>query len=156
MRAVWVFLATAAFSGYAPFAPGTVGSAVGVLVFWACRPAHSPWLDVAVIVVLAVLGARAGTEAEQHFGREDPGHVVIDEVVGMLITLVMLPVSWTGVLVGFIAFRVFDVIKPWPASRLERLPGGTGIMADDVAAGVYAHLALRVAGFLWPAWIYLA
>ena len=121
MRAVWLFVATAAFSGYAPFAPGTVGSAVGVLVYWACRPAQSLGLDVAVIAVLAVLGARAGTEAEQHFGREDPGHVVIDEVVGMLITLVALPVSWTGILVGFIAFRVFDVVKPWPASRLERL-----------------------------------
>lgn len=156
MRAAWLFLATAGFSGYAPFAPGTVGSAVGVLVFWACRPAQSLWLDVVVIAVLAVLGARAGTEAERHFAREDPGHVVIDEVVGMLITLVALPVSWTGVFVGFIAFRVFDVIKPWPASRLERLPGGTGIMADDIAAGVYAHLALRAVGALWPGWVYLA
>lgn len=155
MRAVWLFLATAAYSGYAPFAPGTVGSAVGLLVWWACRPAGSTWVDLAAIVVLTLLGARAGTEAERHFAREDPGHVVIDEVVGMLVTLVALPVSWTGALIGFVLFRVFDVIKPWPASRLEHLPGGTGIMADDIMAGVYAHLALRMAGALWPAWVYL-
>lgn len=156
MRAVWLFLATGAGSGYAPFAPGTVGSAVGVLVWWACRPAGAVWLDVGVIAVLTLLGVRAGTEAERHFGREDPGHVVVDEVVGMLVTLVALPVSWAGVLVGFVAFRVFDVIKPWPASRFERLPGGTGIMADDLMAGVYAHIAVRAIGAVWPAWVYLA
>ena len=156
MRALWLFIATAAFSGYAPFAPGTVGSAVGLLVWWATRPAGGAWVDLAVIAVLTVLGARAGTEAERHFAREDPGHVVIDEVVGMLVTIALLPVSWTGALVGFVLFRAFDVVKPWPASRFERLPGGVGIMADDIMAGVYAHLALRLAGALWAAWVYLS
>jgi phosphatidylglycerophosphatase A len=155
MRALWLFIATAAFSGYVPFAPGTVGSAVGLLVWWACRSLGGAWVDGGVIVALSVLGARAGTEAERHFAREDPGHVVIDEVVGMLVTLVTLPVSWTGALAGFVLFRVFDVVKPWPASRFERLPGGIGIMADDIMAGVYAHLALRIAGAVWPAWVYL-
>ena len=77
------------------------------------------------------------------------------EAVARAEQLVALPVSLTGALVGFVLFRVFDVIKPWPASRLEHLPGGTGIMADDIMAGIYAHLALRIAGALWPAWVYL-
>lgn len=156
MRVFWLFIGTAGFTGYAPFAPGTVGSAVGLLVWWGCRASGLPWAEAAAIVVLTVLGARAGTVAEAHFGREDPGHVVVDEVVGQLVTLFLLPVSLVGALAGFVLFRVFDIIKPWPASRLEHLPGGIGIMADDIMAGIYGYLALRVAGWLWPAWIFAA
>jgi len=81
----------------------------------------------------------------------DPGVVVIDEVVGMLLTLAFVPVGWAGVLAGFVLFRLFDIIKPYPCARAERLPGGWGIMADDVLAGVYANVVLRVASVLVPA-----
>jgi phosphatidylglycerophosphatase A len=94
-------------------------------------------------VALFVAGVWAGTVAEHHFGGTDPGPVVIDEVVGMLMTLALIPVTPAGAIVGFFIFRVFDVIKPWPAGRFESLPGGLGVMADDGMAAVYGNLVLR-------------
>jgi phosphatidylglycerophosphatase A len=135
-------VATAGGIGYAPFAPGTAGSAAGLLVWW-LLPATTAAQGAAILVMFAV-GSWSGNVAERHFGRTDPGQVVIDEVMGMLITLFLNPVGWIGALAGFFLFRVFDVIKPYPANRLERLHGGVGVMADDAMAAVYANLALRL------------
>jgi phosphatidylglycerophosphatase A len=148
-----VFIATAAYCGYFPFAPGTVGSAAGLMVYLLVWWSHSPIVEIGLIVVLFALGVWAGTQAEQYFGGIDPGPVVIDEVVGMLITLAFIPVGWSGALTGFLLFRVFDVFKPYPAGRFERLHGGLGVMADDAMAAVYANLSLRVIMWLVPAWI---
>jgi phosphatidylglycerophosphatase A len=134
-------LATAAGVGYVPFAPGTFGSAVGLLL-WALLPT-SPAVHATTIVALSVAGTWSGTIAEQHFGRRDPAQVVIDEVVGMLITMFLNPVGWPGAAGGFVLFRLADIIKPYPANRLERLRGGMGVMADDAIAAVYANLILR-------------
>jgi phosphatidylglycerophosphatase A len=82
--------------------------------------------------------------AERHFGRIDPGQVVVDEVAGMLVTLFLVRVGWLGAFGAFLLFRIADIVKPYPANRLERLPGGLGIMADDVMAGIYANVALRL------------
>jgi phosphatidylglycerophosphatase A len=127
--------------GYIPYAPGTFGSAAGLLV-WALLPT-SPYVQSGAIVMLFIVGSWSGSVAEQHFGRSDPGQVVIDEVMGMLITLFMNPVGWAGAGLAFILFRAADIVKPYPANRLERLPGGIGVMADDGMAAVYANLALR-------------
>ena len=97
------------------------------------------------ILAIFVAGSWGGNIAERHFGRTDPGQVVIDEVMGMLITLWLNPVGWIGALAGFVLFRIFDVIKPYPANRLEQLHGGIGVMADDAMAAVYANLVLRAA-----------
>ena len=148
-----VFIATAAYCGYFPFAPGTVGSAAGLVVYLLVWWTHSPLVEIGLIVVLFGLGVWAGTRAEQYFGGIDPGPVVIDEVVGMLITLAFIPVGWTGALTGFLLFRVFDVFKPYPAGRFEQLHGGLGVMADDAMAAVYANLSLRILIWLAPAWI---
>jgi phosphatidylglycerophosphatase A len=129
--------------GYVPIAPGTFGSAAGLVLWW-LLPA-SLGVQAAALVVLFVIGSWSGTVAERHFGRTDPGPVVIDEVMGMLITLFLNPVGWAGALAGFFLFRIADVIKPYPADRLEHLPGGVGVMADDAMAAVYANLALRSA-----------
>jgi phosphatidylglycerophosphatase A len=136
-------IATVGGVGYAPIAPGTFGSAAGLLVWW-LLPA-SPAAQGAAIVAMFVAGSWSGSVAERHFGRTDPGQVVIDEVMGMLITLFLNPVGWVGALAGFLIFRIFDVIKPYPANRLERLHGGIGVMADDAMAAVYANLVLRAA-----------
>ena len=128
--------------GYIPFAPGTFGSAAG-LVVWALVPPAAAAQVIAIVMLFAV-GSWSGTIAEQHFGRTDPSHVVIDEVMGMLITLFWNPVGWRGAVVAFLLFRVFDVVKPFPSNRLERLPGGVGVMADDAMAAVYANVALHV------------
>jgi phosphatidylglycerophosphatase A len=148
-----VFIATVGYCGYFPIAPGTVGSAAGLLVYLLVWWSHSPIVEVLLIVGLFAAGVWAGTKAEQFFGGIDPGPVVIDEVVGMLITLAFIPVGWSGALVGFLLFRVFDVIKPFPAGRFEQLHGGLGVMADDAMAAVYANISLRILMWLAPAWI---
>jgi phosphatidylglycerophosphatase A len=148
-----VFVATVAYCGYFPFAPGTVGSAAGLVVYLLVWSLHSPVFEIGLIGGLFVAGVWAGTTAERYFGGIDPGPVVIDEVVGMLITLAFIPVGWSGALAGFVLFRIFDVIKPFPAGRLESLHGGLGVMADDAMAAVYANLSLRLLIWLLPAWI---
>ena len=134
--------ATVGGVGYVPFAPGTFGSAAGLLVWWLLGP--SALVQAVAIVVIFGIGVWSGSVCERHFCRTDPGHVVIDEVVGMLMTLFLLPVGWYGALGGFFLFRLADVIKPFPANRFEELHGGLGVMADDAMAGFYANLALRV------------
>jgi phosphatidylglycerophosphatase A len=136
-----IALATAFGAGYMPKAPGTWGSAVGLLV-WFLLPA-STWAQLSAIALVVVAGSWSAGMAERHFGRHDPGQVVIDEVAGMLITLFLNPAGWFSAAGGFLLFRAADILKPFPARRLERLPGGFGIMADDVMAGIYANLALR-------------
>jgi phosphatidylglycerophosphatase A len=153
MHRVGLFIATCGYLGYVPVAPGTFGSAAGLVVFFMIRGAGIPGLELAAIVVLMALGIWSGTVAEHHFGGVDPAPVVIDEVVGMLITLAFLPVSVAGAIVGFVVFRVFDVIKPWPSARFEHLPGGLGVMADDGMAAIYGNLVMH--GLVWvaPGWL---
>ncbi len=153
MTRLAVFIATVGYCGYFPFAPGTVGSAAGLCFYALVRWTGSPIVEVTMIAGLFVAGVWAGTTAERYFGGVDPGPIVMDEVVGMLITLAFIPVGWSGALVGFVLFRIFDVIKPFPAGRLEALHGGLGVMADDAMAAVYANLSLRLLLWLFPAWI---
>lgn len=110
-------------------------------------------LEVAAILVLFAIGIWSGTIAEHHFGGIDPAPVVMDEVVGMLITLVFVPVGVTGAIVGFVLFRVLDVVKPWPSAQFERLPGGLGVMADDGMAAIYGNAMMH--GLIWvtPGWL---
>jgi phosphatidylglycerophosphatase A len=146
-----IFIATFGYIGYFPIAPGTVGSAAGLLVYAAIAATGSPAVELATIALLAAVGVWAGTTAERYFGGIDPGPVVIDEVVGMLITLAFMPIGWKAALAGFFIFRVFDVIKPYPAARFERLPGGLGVMMDDTMAAIYGNLVLRA--ILWTGWL---
>lgn len=134
-------MATVGGIGYVPFAPGTFGSAAGLLVWWLLGP--SPLLQASGIAVVFAAGVWSGGVCEGHFCTTDPGHVVIDEVAGMLITLFLVPVGWGGALLAFVIFRLADVVKPYPANRFEQLHGGLGVMADDCMAAIYANLALR-------------
>jgi phosphatidylglycerophosphatase A len=136
-------IATALGAGYLPKAPGTFGSAVGLLL-WLALP-KLLWIQLLAVVIVAVAGSWSGTVAEQHFKRSDPGEVVVDEVAGMMVTLLLNPQAgplW--MLTAFVLFRAADIVKPFPVNRLERLPGGIGIMADDLMAGVFANVALRL------------
>src|SRR6186997_2885099 len=142
MRRLGLFIATCGYIGYVPVAPGTFGSAAGLVAYALVRSADSSVVEAVTIVVLFVIGVWSGTQAEHHFGGIDPAPVVMDEVVGMLITLAFLPVTITGAIVGFLLFRLFDVVKPWPANRLEAVRGGLGVMADDAMAGVYGNVAM--------------
>lgn len=142
MNFLAIALATALGAGYAPVAPGTFGSAAGLLLWWLLP--QSTAVQFAAILIVFALGSWSGSVAERHFKRTDPGHVVLDEVLGMQITLFLNPVGWVGALIGFLLFRVADIIKPYPANRLEALHGGFGIMADDAMAAVYSNIALRL------------
>jgi phosphatidylglycerophosphatase A len=142
-------VATGFGAGYSPIAPGTAGSLVGLLLFWPLRSLPAP-IQVAVVVAVFLLGAAAGARVARSVGTEDPGIVVVDEVVGMWTSLLFLPFTVGTAAVAFVLFRILDVIKPYPARDLEDLPGGWGIMSDDLMAGVYANLALRAALLVWP------
>lgn len=150
MRAFGIFMATAGYAGYVPVAPGTAGSLVGLAIYAVVRWSGGWGLEVGVLSTVVVLGIWSATVGERHFQREDPGYVVIDEVAGMLLTLLWIPVTWFGALVGFLAFRLFDIFKPFPARSAERLPEGWGVMADDLVAGVYGHLVVRLLAWVMP------
>ena len=152
MQRLGLFIATCGYLGYVPIAPGTFGSAAGLAVFYAVRSSGSTTVELAAIVLLFAIGIWSGTAAEHHFGGIDPGPVVLDEVVGMLITLALLPVNLTGAIVGFLIFRVLDIVKPWPSGQFEKLPGGLGVMADDGMAAVYGNLLMRGLIALAPGW----
>ena len=152
MKTLAVLLATVGGAGRFPWAPGTVGSAVGVVVYLAIVR----WplsVQLAIVAGVSVVGIWASTLAAEHFGREDPGEVVIDEVAGQLVTLVWTAVNLPGIVVGFFLFRVLDIVKPWPARRFEALPGGVGIMADDLMVGVYGNVLLQLGVRLLPEWL---
>ena len=153
MHRLGLFIATCGYLGYVPLAPGTFGSAAGLAVFFLIRSTGSITVEVAAILLLFAVGIWSGTVAEHYFGGIDPAPVVMDEVVGMLITLAFLPVSVTGAIVGFLVFRVLDVVKPWPSAQFERLPGGLGVMADDGMAAIYGNLVMH--GLIWaiPGWL---
>ena len=128
--------------------PGTWGSAAAILIWAAVATATRTAIQPAVLALMAVIaiviGIPAATRVARASGLKDPQHVVIDEVAGQWITMLFAPVSWKTLLAGFILFRAFDILKPPPVRQLERLPEGTGIVVDDVAAGLYAFLVMHL------------
>lgn len=147
---VALLLATVFGAGYSPIAPGTVGSAAALLVLWLV-----PFSQMGLIVFLLAVtffGTWAAHVAEAAVGDKDPGVIVIDEVAGMTLSVLVLPLTGPVLLSGFVLFRVFDVVKPFPANRLQALTGGVGVMIDDLIAGLYALLVLVAARALvgWP------
>jgi len=149
LASVAAAVATGFGSGYSPIAPGTAGSLVGLLLFWPLRRLPAA-IQVGVLVLCFLIGTAAAASVARRMGAKDPGIVVVDEVVGMWASLMFLPFTVGTAALGFVLFRVLDVVKPYPARQLEDLPGGWGIMSDDLMAGVYANLALRVALLVWP------
>ena len=145
MRKLILFIATGAGSGYSPIVSGTVGSVVGLLVFYPISGLAAPLYALVVAGVVAI-GVWTAGEAERIFDSHDDSRITIDEVAGMLISLAFIPLSVWAVVSSFFLFRLFDIWKPPPVRHLESLPGGVGVMADDVAAGVYANLVGQV---LW-------
>jgi phosphatidylglycerophosphatase A len=133
------WFATCSYVGYLPLAPGTWGSLLACITVYLFPQSGS-------LIIIVVLTAAAIVTAERARGTEtDPGRVVIDEYVGMLIATIGHDITIWNLTKGFILFRAFDILKPYPIRKLERLPGGYGIVADDVLAGVFANVAL----FLW-------
>ena len=137
--------------GYFPVGPGTVGSAAAILIAWAIESwLHWPPAAFAgLAIVLSPAGIWAADRCAHAVAAKDPGIIVVDEVLGQWLTLAgAAAFNWKSWLAGFLLFRLFDILKPQPARRLEALPGGLGIVADDLMAGIYAAAALYVAGWL--------
>ncbi len=135
--------ASGLFSGYPPYASGTVGSAVA-LAFYFIPGFESFGIICTAILITFFFGIKAANTMEQRYGH-DPSEVTIDEVVGMWISLFLLPKKIFLVLAAFFVFRFFDIIKPFPARKFDTMHGGFGIMMDDVIAGIYANIALQLA-----------
>ena len=126
-------------AGYVPIAPGTAGSALALPVAWGLYRAGGFLLVVLGAVVVTLAGIWAASRAEEHYGEHDCQHIVVDEIAGQLLSVVVVPCTWLNLLVAFGWFRLFDSVKPFPAGWVDReMPGGLGVMLDDVIAGVYA------------------
>lgn len=156
IRTRWAWLVATFFgAGRLKPGPGTWGSfAATVIWYFALRAAHlNSWtvaaISVAGAVAVTIIGIPAASIVERECGREDPGFVVIDEVAGQWLVLAAAPLHVAHALVGFLLFRIFDIVKPPPARQLERLHGGTGIMLDDLAAGIYGLLVMLLIRHWW-------
>ncbi|MGH7934914.1 MAG: phosphatidylglycerophosphatase A family protein [Candidatus Binataceae bacterium] len=148
MRQIVIFFATAIYTGYAPKAPGTAGSVVGLILAWAAFAPlwrESPAAFLLIFVLIFAVSCWIAGAAEKIFDAHDSPHIVIDEVLGMIATMFMNPTAWPYLAGGFVLFRFFDILKPFPASLIDRrMRGGAGVMLDDLAAGVYANIVLQV------------
>jgi phosphatidylglycerophosphatase A len=128
-------------SGYSPIAPGTAGSLLAAIIWWLVPPLWG--IRTSLLAIFLVLGVWSATEAEKKWGH-DNGKIVIDEIAGMWISLLFLPKLWVVFLISFLLFRAMDIIKPLGARQIQKLPGGWGVVADDVLAGIYANILGQV------------
>ena len=139
-----VFLATGFYVGNIPFAPGTFGSLLGLPLCFILAGIQLPPAIIAVVLFIG-LAVWVSNNAARTLKRKDPGCIVIDEIAGMMVTLIGVPVHLTSVIIGFILFRILDIAKPFPIRMIDkRLSGGLGIVADDVVAGIFANMLTRI------------
>ncbi len=140
----WIAQAIATFFylGYFPLAPGTVGTLGAIALFYLLSH-FSTLVYVLFFLGLTIISIWASAEAECIFGKPDPGQVVADEVCGYLVTMFLIPPSLRNIVLGFFLFRFFDIIKPHPVRKAERLSGGFGIVIDDIIAGIYSNVILQ-------------
>lgn len=146
MNRIARFLATGAYIGHLSRAPGTLGSLEGVLIVLALR-GREPAIYGVVLAAVVAVGLWASGATEKEYGVVDDQRIVIDEIAGFLVTMLLLQVTLQTLVLGFVLFRVYDIWKP--VSHLEKIPGGMGIMADDLAAGVMANVTLRAIALVW-------
>lgn len=140
------------YIGYIPGAPGTYGSIITSSAFFSAyflAGGIPPGLHIAAVCLLALIGIVSAAEIGRSTGVEDPSYIIIDEAAGQLITFAFLPVTLPNIILGTLAFRLFDIWKPFPIRNLERLRGGVGVMADDLLAGIYGNIVLQVIRLLF-------
>ena len=142
------FLAFGFGSGLAPIAPGTFGTLAGIPIYVLMSHLSVP-IYCGILILLCVLGVYVAGKSSRLLGVHDHGGIVIDEIVGFLLTMVVAPEGWTWIFAGFFLFRLFDILKPWPINALDReLSGGLGIVVDDLMAGIYSGLSLLLIEWL--------
>jgi len=141
-KAIVVAMTTFFYLGYLPLIPGTFGSLAGVFLFYCLKGNLAAQLIMTVILLF--LGFLFCGEAEKIFKQKDSRHIVIDEVAGMLLSLLFIPADTKIIILAFFLFRLFDTLKPYPAWSLQKLPSGAGVMSDDIVAGIYTNLVLQL------------
>jgi phosphatidylglycerophosphatase A len=141
-------LATGFGSGLVSFAPGTFGTLVGVVICLLCLPLSWP-LRLLTVIALSALSIYVSEQAEKIYNIKDDQRIVIDEIVGLQITMLPVEISVLHLCVGFVLFRIFDILKPFPINNLQRLPGGWGVVIDDVGAGIYAGAVMLLFIYLF-------
>ncbi|MFH0789269.1 MAG: phosphatidylglycerophosphatase A [Pseudomonadota bacterium] len=144
LRGPILFFSSGTYLGYIPFASGTFGTLWGLPIFYFLSPQS---LGNQILIIMASIGLAIflADQTEKFLGRKDPSQVVIDEIVGYMVAVAGMPFSWTTALLGFFIFRIMDILKPYPIRKIDqKMPGGWGIVLDDVLAGVYAQIILRV------------
>lgn len=143
MHLIHLVIATGFGVGYSPIAPGTAGSLLALISAYFILNGNLAFLSI-LIVLFLIVGVNSSTYVESNLSREDPPIVVVDEMVGMWISLIFVPPLWWKYLLAFGLFRFFDIMKPFPVNRLQNLSKGWGIMFDDVGAGLYALLTIHI------------
>ena len=138
-----LLLASGLGAGYSPFAPGTVGTLVAIPIVLLLSPIRSPVYEL-TIVTLFFLSSWIADKAQNHWQKKDDQRIVIDEMMGYVLTLLWIPKTLLFISIGFLLFRFFDIVKPFPCRRLEKVRGGFGVVLDDVFAGIYANITLQV------------
>ncbi len=146
-KIVILFIAEGAYSGRSPFAPGTAGTVVGVLLYLLVKGLAPAWYLAAAAAVI-VTGIWTAGRAEVLLGKKDAQSIVIDEIAGYLVAMFLVSSGWGFIAAGFLLFRFFDIVKPWPLKRLQDLHGGVGVMLDDIGAGIYTNIVLQLAAVL--------
>jgi phosphatidylglycerophosphatase A len=146
MKSIHYIIATGLGVGYSPIAPGTAGSLLALLIAVFLLNGNSAALAI-ITVLLFFIGTYSASFVKQSAQKHDPQMVVVDEMVGMWISLLFVPLTWWGYLLAFGLFRFFDIVKPFPVDSFQKLPNGWGIMMDDVGAGVYALLVMQIVLF---------
>ncbi len=150
MNRFFLVLATGFGVGYSPVAPGTLGTLIAIPVYYFLSAIPSPIYEITLIGFF-FLSVWISENAEIFFGKKDDQRIVIDEMMGFLITMLWVPKTTHFIVIGFFLFRLFDILKPFPIRRLERgLKGGYGVVLDDVIAGVYANIILHLIGRIYP------
>ncbi len=150
LKTPWQFLASGFGAGLSPIAPGTMGTFMAIPLWWLL--AQLPlWGYLIMLFILAIAGIVICQKASDELGVHDHGGIVWDEFVGYWITMIAAPLSWSAVILGFLYFRLFDILKPWPIKVADaKVSGGFGIMVDDMIAGLFALLSLHVTLYVWP------
>jgi len=146
LRSMSKIIATVFFLGFIPFAPGTFGTLAGLVFIWATKPSLT-W-QIIILISALIVGIITSDVSEKAFGQKDCRHIVIDEFVGYLCSIIFLPLTPTYMICAFLLFRFFDILKPPPICMIEKIGGGAGIMFDDVTAGIITNMLLQLLRFL--------
>ena len=148
LNVFFLLLATGFGAGFSPIVPGTAGTLLAIPIYLFLSRISSPVYEITLLAFF-FLSVYVSEKAQQHWGKKDDRRIVIDEIMGFFITMLWAPSTLFTIISGFILFRIFDIVKPFPVRRLEDVKEGYGVVLDDVAAGIYANLLLRLMCSIW-------